>query len=206
MKTIKQSVSAEITEKKSKFISEIFYVESVQEADEKIEEINKKYHDAKHHCFAYRILGENGIIERLSDDGEPSGTAGLPILQLISKKELVNVLVVVTRYFGGILLGTGGLVRAYSKATDDALNKVETIILKKGEKIKVYVSYKNLAYLQYYCKKNSITILQTNFDKEPYAIIEITNQEKEQFLYEMQKKQFNIEKIEILEKDIYFKA
>lgn len=206
MKTIKQSVSAEITEKKSKFISEIFYVESVQEADEKIEEINKKYHDAKHHCFAYRILGENGIIERLSDDGEPSGTAGLPILQLISKKELVNVLVVVTRYFGGILLGTGGLVRAYSKATDDVLNKVETIILKKGEKIKVYVSYKNLAYLQYYCKKNSITILQTNFDKEPYAIIEITNQEKEQFLYEMQKKQFNIEKIEILEKDIYFKT
>lgn len=206
MKTIKQSVSAEITEKKSKFISEIFYVESVQEADEKIEEINKKYHDAKHHCFAYRILGENGIIERLSDDGEPSGTAGLPILQLISKKELVNVLVVVTRYFGGILLGTGGLVRAYSKATDDALNKVETIILKKGEKIKVYVSYKNLAYLQYYCKKNSITILQTNFDKEPYAIIEVTNQEKEQFLYEMQKKQFNIEKIEILEKDIYFKT
>lgn len=206
MKTIKQSVSAEITEKKSKFISEIFYVESVQEADEKIEEINKKYHDAKHHCFAYRILGENGIIERLSDDGEPSGTAGLPILQLISKKELVNVLVVVTRYFGGILLGTGGLVRAYSKATDDALNKVETIILKKGEKIKVYVSYKNLAYLQYYCKKNSITILQTNFDKEPYAIIEVTNQEKEQFLYEMQKKQFNIEKMEILEKDIYFKT
>ena len=206
MKTIKQSVSAEITEKKSKFISEIFYVESVQEADEKIEEINKKYHDAKHHCFAYRILGENGIIERLSDDGEPSGTAGLPILQLISKKELVNVLVVVTRYFGGILLGTGGLVRAYSKATDDVLNKVETIILKKGEKIKVYVSYKNLAYLQYYCKKNSITILQTNFDKEPYAIIEVTNQEKEQFLYEMQKKQFNIEKIEILEKDIYFKT
>ena len=206
MKTIKQSVSAEITEKKSKFISEIFYVESVQEADEKIEEINKKYHDAKHHCFAYRILGENGIIERLSDDGEPSGTAGLPILQLISKKELVNVLVVVTRYFGGILLGTGGLVRAYSKATDDALNKVETIILKKGEKIKVYVSYKNLAYIQYYCKKNSITILQTNFDKEPYAIIEITNQEKEQFLYEMQKKQFNIEKIEILEKGIYFKT
>ena len=206
MKTIKQSVSAEITEKKSKFISEIFYVESVQEADEKIEEINKKYHDAKHHCFAYRILGENGIIERLSDDGEPSGTAGLPLLQLISKKELVNVLVVVTRYFGGILLGTGGLVRAYSKATDDALNKVETIILKKGEKIKVYVSYKNLAYIQYYCKKNSITILQTNFDKEPYAIIEVTNQEKEQFLYEMQKKQFNIEKIEILEKDIYFKT
>ena len=206
MKTIKQSVSAEITEKKSKFISEIFYVESVQEADEKIEEINKKYHDAKHHCFAYRILGENGIIERLSDDGEPSGTAGSPILQLISKKELVNVLVVVTRYFGGILLGTGGLVRAYSKATDDVLNKVETIILKKGEKIKVYVSYKNLAYLQYYCKKNSITILQTNFDKEPYAIIEVTNQEKEQFLYEMQKKQFNIEKIEILEKDIYFKT
>lgn len=202
MKTIKQSVSAEIVEKKSKFISDIFYVRDVHEAEEKIEEINKKYYDAKHHCFAYRILEGNNILERLSDDGEPSGTAGAPMLQLISKKELVNVLVVVTRYFGGILLGTGGLVRAYSKATSDGLEKAEIIPLKKGEKIKIPITYKNLSYLQYYCKKNDIPILQTNFEKEPYAIIKIAEEEKNEFLCKMQEKQFEIEKIEILEKNI----
>lgn len=200
MKTIRQSVSAEITEKKSKFISELFYVESVKEAESKIEEINKKYHDAKHHCFAYRILDENHIVERASDDGEPSGTAGAPMLQLLSKSELVNVLVVVTRYFGGVLLGTGGLVRAYSKATSDGIEKAEIATLEQGEIIKVPVSYKNLAFLQYYCKKNNITILETNFEGELYVIIEITEQEKGSFLYEMKEKQFDIEKIELLEK------
>lgn len=205
MKTIKKSVSAEIVEKKSKFISEIFYVESVQEAEAKIEEKKKKYYDAKHHCSAYRVLEKNNVIERISDDGEPSGTAGAPILNLLSKNNLVNVLVVVTRYFGGILLGTGGLVRAYSRATSDGLEKAEIIKLEKGERIKVPVSYKNLAYLQYYCKKNDIPILQTNFYKEPYVVIEVTEYKKGQFLYEMREKQFNIEKIELLEKDIYIR-
>ncbi len=115
MKTIKNEVSAEITEKKSKFIANLYYIESVKEAEEKIEQICKKYHDAKHHCFAYRILEEKNIVERVSDDGEPSGTAGAPMLQFLAKNELANVLVIVTRYFGGILLGTGGLVRAYTR-------------------------------------------------------------------------------------------
>lgn len=198
MKTIEKEVSSEIVEKKSKFIGNLFYVENAQEAEAKIEEIRKKYHDARHHCFAYRVIEDNHIIERASDDGEPSGTAGLPMLQLLNKNELVNVLTIVTRYFGGILLGTGGLVRAYSQATADAMKKASWISLEKGEVIKLPVSYQNLAYLQYYCRKNDISILETNFDEEPYIIFEITMDKKGKFLHEIEEKQFCIQKLEIL--------
>lgn len=199
MKTIEKEVSAEIVEKKSKFIGNLFYIENAQEADSKIEEIRKKYHDARHHCFAYRVIEDNRVTERASDDGEPSGTAGAPMLQLLNKNELVNVLMVVTRYFGGILLGTGGLVRAYSQATMEAMQKASLIHLEKGEVIKLPVSYQNLAYLQYYCRKNDISILQTNFDKEPYSILEIAIDKKSKFLHEMEEKQFDIQKMEVLQ-------
>ena len=123
-KTIKQDVSAEIVEKKSKFIAHIFYVETIEEAESKIKEIKEKYKDARHNCFAYAIeTGDGGIAVKYNDDGEPQGTAGSPILKLILGRELSNVLVIVTRYFGGILLGTGGLVRAYTGATGKALEK-----------------------------------------------------------------------------------
>ena len=126
-KTIKENVSAEIVEKKSKFIANIFYVETREEAESIIKDINKKYHDARHNCYAYRIYSESGIIEKSSDDGEPSGTAGAPMLTILSKNNLANVLVIVTRYFGGILLGTGGLVKAYSSATTVALENANVI-------------------------------------------------------------------------------
>lgn len=199
MKTIEHNASAEITEKKSKFISDLFYVETIEEAENKIQEIRKKYHDAKHHCFAYRILENNNIIERFSDDGEPSGTAGGPMLQILSKEEFVNVLVVVTRYFGGVLLGTGGLVRAYSQATSESILKAKLVDLEEGQVLKIPVSYQNLDYLQYYCRKNSIKIIQTNFDQEPYSIIEVSIVEKERLLSELEKKQFDIKRIQIVE-------
>lgn len=199
MKTIEVEVSSEIVEKKSKFIGNLFYVENIQEAEARIEEIRKKYHDARHHCFAYRVIEENGVTERASDDGEPSGTAGAPMLQLLNKNGIVNILVVVTRYFGGILLGTGGLVRAYSQATTEAIQKASLVSLEKGEVIKLPVSYQNLAYLQYYCRKNEISILQTNFDKEPYAILEIATDKKGKFLHEIEEKQFCIQKMEVLQ-------
>lgn len=119
-KTINQNVTAEIVEKKSKFIANLVYVENSEQVEQELEKIRKKFHDAKHHCFAYRIQEENTVIERASDDGEPSGTAGSPMLQLLCKKELVNILVVVTRYFGGTLLGTGGLVRAYTRSNNSS--------------------------------------------------------------------------------------
>ena len=112
--TIKDNVQFELVEKKSRFIANLFYVESTQKAENIIKEIRKKYYDAKHNCIAYRIIENGRIVEKASDDGEPSGTAGAPMLNILQKNNLANVLIIVTRYFGGILLGTGGLVRAYS--------------------------------------------------------------------------------------------
>ncbi len=101
--TISKESESELIVKKSRFIADIYYVESILEAKKKLEQIKKEHHSAKHYCYAYRIL-DDGLKERACDDGEPSGTAGAPILALIQGKSLVNVLIVVTRYFGGILL------------------------------------------------------------------------------------------------------
>ena len=119
-KTISKNTQYELTEKKSKFIANLIYIENKDDAENKIKEYKKKFHDARHNCFAYRVLLENQIYEKSSDDGEPSGTAGSPMLNILQKSNLCNILVIVTRYFGGILLGTGGLVRAYSEALNGA--------------------------------------------------------------------------------------
>lgn len=127
MKTINENVTTQIVEKKSKFIANLFYVGSAEEADIKLRQIRKQYYDARHNCFAYRIRQIKEIIEKASDDGEPSGTAGAPMLNILQKQELTNVLIVVTRYFGGILLGTGGLVRAYTSAAKEAIEKAQIV-------------------------------------------------------------------------------
>lgn len=122
-------------EKKSKFICHLFKVEDFDAATEKINLEKKKYFDAKHHCTAI-VLGENGDVCRCSDDGEPSGTAGRPMLEILKHENLTNICCVVTRYFGGTLLGTGGLVRAYSEALKDAINnstfaqEIDSLVLK----------------------------------------------------------------------------
>ena len=121
--TIKGHVETEIVEKKSKFIANMFYIENAQEAEEIIKKTKKKYFDARHNCIAYRVIENERLIERSSDDGEPSGTAGAPMLNILQKNNLVNVLIIVTRYFGGILLGTGGLVRAYSSSLQKAIEE-----------------------------------------------------------------------------------
>ena len=104
MITIKEHVQSEIVEKKSKFIANIFFVENVEEAENKIKETKKEYHDARHNCSCYRVIEEGKIVEKQSDDGEPSGTAGGPMLNILQKRDLVNVVAIVTRYFGGIYL------------------------------------------------------------------------------------------------------
>lgn len=126
--SIHSNQSYSLTINKSEFIGHAFYVESIDEAEKYISEIRKKYKDATHNCFAY-IIGTDKLIQKYSDDGEPSGTAGIPMLEVLRKKDLTNCLVISTRYFGGILLGAGGLVRAYTKSTVGALE--ESIIVKK---------------------------------------------------------------------------
>ncbi|PWM47231.1 MAG: YigZ family protein [Clostridiales bacterium] len=121
MFTLKKDVSVEITEKKSVFYADAFFVRSEEESLEAIEKMRKKYSDATHHVYAYS-LREQGI-RRFSDAGEPSGTAGMPVLKVIDFNNLVDTCVIVTRYFGGILLGAGGLVRAYTKAAAEAVEK-----------------------------------------------------------------------------------
>ena len=134
-------VQSEIVEKKSKFIANVFYVQSKDEAENKIKEIKKKYFDARHNCYAFSVCTENGIVNRFSDDGEPSGTAGAPMLNILTSQNLSNVLVIVTRYFGGILLGTGGLVKAYTQATIEALNKANIVNMDLGKSVKFVISF-----------------------------------------------------------------
>lgn len=150
--TIKEEARAEITIKKSKFIAEAFYVETVIEAEKIIQEVRKREYSAKHHCYAYRIM-EDSLIQKMTDDGEPSGTAGNPMLSILEGRQLVNVLVVVTRYFGGILLGTGGLVRAYSEACANALEKAGVKKKQKGIEISFQIDYSNLETVKYYIKQ-----------------------------------------------------
>lgn len=154
--TIKDECSAEITEKKSKFMCNVFHVESVQEAEDKLNIIRKKYHDARHNCYVYKVVEEDAF--KASDDGEPSGTAGVPMLNIVNGRNLSNILVVVTRYFGGILLGTGGLVRAYSLATTTALDDSNIIKQEMGLEASFNVEYKELEEVKYHLKNRNIVI------------------------------------------------
>ena len=203
MITIKGPIQSEIVEKKSKFIANIYYVESVDEAEDKIKEAKKKYHDARHNCSCYRVLGEGKIVEKSSDDGEPSGTAGGPMLNILQKKELVNIVVIVTRYFGGILLGTGGLVRAYSDVTQKAIEEVEKISVILGKEYEVKLNYSELEKLKYYAKLNDINIINTKFENEIICYLQIPNEKISSFIDNIEKKNLNIlEYKEICEKYI----
>ena len=203
LKTIKENTSAEIVEKKSKFIANLFYVQSQEEAEEKIKEIKKKYHDARHNCYAYVVMTKDGIINKMSDDGEPSGTAGSPMLNILLKKELVNVLVIVTRYFGGILLGTGGLVRAYSDATVQVVEKAELVIEKLGYEVELIVNYQEFEKIQYYCEKNDIAVVNVDYSEKIKCNIEVAEEEKDKIIKLKEEGTLKIEEIKIIkEKNI----
>lgn len=198
--TIQRDIETEIVEKKSKFIANLIPIETVQEAEDIIKEIRKKYHDARHHCIAYRILEENQIIEKSSDDGEPSGTAGAPMLNILQKNQLANVLIVVTRYFGGILLGTGGLVRAYSDALLKAIK--ESVLLKKvkGIEMLVKVDYANFDNFQYYSKNNNIFITNVEYGEEISCKIELEEEKKEKLCQDFTTKSIILKDIREIDK------
>ncbi len=192
--TIKENVQAEIVEKKSKFIANLFYIENIEEAEKIIKETRKKYFDARHNCIAYRVIEDGQIIERFSDDGEPSGTAGAPMLNILQKNGYVNVLIVVTRYFGGILLGTGGLVRAYSDSLTLAIEKSIKIEKRLGNQLEVIVDYSELDNFKYYCRNNKINIIESTFEEKIICKIEMENDKKEKLVED-----FNTKKVKIIE-------
>lgn len=198
-KTISNNVEAEITQKKSRFIAHIFYVETAEEANEYIKSMKKKYHDAKHNIYAFAIeTKDGGIAIKYNDDGEPSGTAGSPILKILLENGLTNVLVVVTRYFGGILLGTGGLVRAYSDATLKALDNASFIEKTFGYEMEVIVEYDQFEQFKYYATKSNIKIIKTEYLDNVNIIVEIAKDALEEFTNNANKKTFKIIKYDIL--------
>ena len=152
--------TGEIVEKKSRFIAEVFPVVSGDEVSGHIEKIKKEYWDARHHCWAY-VIGQNPGTERMSDDGEPAGTAGKPILEVIRGRGLTDVLIVVTRYFGGTLLGTGGLVRAYTQAASEGLANAGILRKVPGVRLKIETDYTGLGKIQYLLTRREVSILDT---------------------------------------------
>lgn len=160
MKTVYIGGEGEIIEKKSRFIATVRPAASEEEAAAFIGEMKKKYWDARHNCSAF-IIGSNQEISRCSDDGEPPQTAGRPMLDVLLGEELHNTAVVVTRYFGGILLGTGGLVRAYQRAVQEGLKNSIIIDKQLGRKLNVEIDYAELGKLQYLIAQNEITLMDT---------------------------------------------
>lgn len=168
--TVYTGGSDEIVEKKSRFIAQVFPVETEEEVLQIIETTKKKYWDARHNCYAF-VLGSGGEITRCSDDGEPSGTAGRPILEVLTGRGVKNVLVIVTRYFGGTLLGTGGLVRAYSQATQAGLDASQIITKQVGCRITIDTDYNGIGKLQYIAAGMELSVLDTLYTDKVQMIL-----------------------------------
>lgn len=174
--TIEREARVELIEKKSRFIASVFPVTSKKEAEEKVNVLKKEFWDAKHNVYAYNL--ENNI-SKYSDDGEPQGTAGLPVFTVLQKKEIVNVLIVVTRYFGGILLGKGGLIRAYSNSALKALEEAKVYEIIEYSKIKIECEYSLKDKILFFLKKHEIQYTSAFAEKVVFEItIPAKNSEK----------------------------
>lgn len=170
-KIVYRGGEGEIVEKKSRFIATVCPVNTEEDAINFIEKTKKKYWDARHNCHAF-VIGERNEMSRCSDDGEPSGTAGKPMLDVLLGQGLHNVCVVVTRYFGGTLLGTGGLVRAYSKAVQEGISN--SLVIKKilSCKMKIYTDYNGIGKIQYIIGKSQAITAGTEYtDKVTVEIL-----------------------------------
>ena len=161
-KTVKQTASGEFVVNKSRFVGHAAPVESEEAALAFLQRIRQEHKDATHNCYAY-IIGQNAGIMRYNDDGEPGGTAGMPILEVIRARGVVNVCVVVTRYFGGILLGAGGLVRAYSHGSAIALDAAQVAVMEKSQRWWVEVAYSRWDTVLHNLKSLPVQIEKTEF-------------------------------------------
>lgn len=169
----------EIVEKKSRFIANVRIVQSEAEATAFIDEMKKKYWDARHNCSAF-VIGEKAELTRCSDDGEPSGTAGRPMLEVLLGEGIRNVAVVVTRYFGGVLLGTGGLVRAYTQAVKEGLNSCKKGVMCFGTRLSIKTDYTDIGKIQYLLGQDNIPIENSLYTENvEFTILFPENKEKE---------------------------
>ncbi|SFH84808.1 uncharacterized protein, YigZ family [Pseudobutyrivibrio sp. OR37] len=161
-KIIYEGGVGEIEEKKSRFIAHVSPAKTEEEAITFIAAIKKEYWDARHNCSAF-VIGENNEITRCNDDGEPAQTAGRPMLDVLLRENIHNCVVVVTRYFGGVLLGTGGLVRAYQQAVQEGLKECKILEPKDGRPCTIKTDYNGYGKIEYVLRENNLPILNTDF-------------------------------------------
>ncbi|MDO5014941.1 MAG: YigZ family protein [Clostridia bacterium] len=199
-KTIKNEASAELTVKKSKFIATIKPIISVVEAEEYIDKIKKENKSARHNVYAYRIFESN--VDKYSDDGEPAGTSGSAILSVMKKKELFNTVAVVTRYFGGILLGTGGLVSAYTQSFSAVLEKTKIINSIKHKVVDFEIDYETYQIISTICKNLTAKILFSEFTDK--VKLKIAVPEKQFQLFESQVSEIGVKFLSEI-KNVYIK-
>ncbi|KRM69470.1 hypothetical protein FD06_GL001140 [Apilactobacillus ozensis DSM 23829 = JCM 17196] len=185
--TIKQNGEHEIIIKKSQFICNIARIKDEDEANNFINTIKEKHKKATHNCYAY-ILGKDDHIQRASDNGEPTGTAGVPILEAMKLNEIHNVVAVVTRYFGGIKLGAGGLIRAYSNATSSTIEKIGIVNKILQTKIDIVVDYNLFDKLNYHLTENNVNIIETKYTSQVMVSVSVNKESIKEF----QKKIINL--------------
>ncbi|MDL2289603.1 YigZ family protein [Clostridia bacterium OttesenSCG-928-F22] len=183
-RTIRQDAEIELVIQKSRFIGCAFKVESEERAREILSTQRKTYYDATHNCYAYRI-GMQGNVARFSDDGEPQGTAGLPMMEVLNKLAVVDVLVIVTRYFGGTLLGAGGLVRAYGAATGDAVNAGGIVTMRQCEVYTLSMEYTQLGRVESLLQSKGYIVQGTEYLERPSMEVCIPKGDVERFLKEI---------------------
>lgn len=178
--TIKNQHTYEEIISKSRFITYLFVVKDEVEAKQRIQEIKAKHKDANHNCSAYTI-GDQHQIQKANDDGEPSGTAGVPMLEALKKNDVHNVVAIVTRYFGGIKLGTGGLIRAYQGGVSNAIQSVGKVEIKNALKYNVTMSYENTGKFEHSIASKPFVVLDTIYTDKVSYIIQLVAEDKENF-------------------------
>nr|WP_239644237.1 YigZ family protein [Oenococcus oeni] len=180
MITVKQNSTKELIIKKSRFIADIYPLKEEQEAKKIIENVRKKNPNAKHVVFAYTV-GLNREIQRMSDNGEPVGTAGKPVLDAITKNNLINVLITVTRYFGGIKLGAGGLIRAYSQSASQTIENAQLATLVNYDRLQLIFDYSLIDKLKYFIEKQKAVVMETNYQTKVQAVILVETSDSKNF-------------------------
>lgn len=193
MLSIRNNMTSEYIINKSRFITKLIKVNDVLEIDKKVDEIKNEYKDATHYCYAFII----GNVKRFNDDGEPSGTAGMPILNVLESNNLNYILCVVIRYFGGIKLGAGGLVRAYTKGVTNTLEECGIISLIEGLEIDIYFNYDQTKDVDYFLKNTKI--INKEFNEKIKYVIQIISNNKDEYLNYFDKNNIDYE----IKNDIY---
>ena len=200
LNTIKSAHETEIVINKSRFIASIYPAETEEEAKAFIQSKKKEHHDATHNCSSY-IIGPTMLIQKANDDGEPSGTAGVPMLEVLKKQQLHNVVVVVTRYFGGIKLGAGGLIRAYGSAVSQVIKEIGRIILLDAIPFEITLDYDQTGRFEHELQQTDYQLVDTSYtDKVTYTINVIASEEDNfiSFLNEVNQGKYDLTKQDMI--------